>query len=273
MKIISWNINNRIPLWEDVASLDADIALLQEAPPPPQRIREKIEIIKDGKWQTGGNNNRPWRTSIARLSNNLSINERQTQLIDSASLKDFKVSRKGTLSIANVNFMEESITLVSMYGTWEKPDSSASQSWILADASVHRLISDISSLIGTQKGHKIIAAGDLNILYGYGEEGSLYWKNRYISIFSRMKAIGMSFVGPQYPDGGIQANPWPEELPLDSLNVPTFRSDRKNPLTATRQLDFVFASDSLHPRINVKALNSVEEWGASDHCRILIEIK
>jgi hypothetical protein len=41
-------------------------------------------------------------------------------------------------------------------------------SWIHADASVHRLISDLSVLIGRQRGHKIIVAGDLNVLYGYG---------------------------------------------------------------------------------------------------------
>ncbi len=40
-----------------------------------------------------------------------------------------------------------------------------------AHASVHRLISDISTLIGQQRDHKIIAAGDLNVLLGYGDYG------------------------------------------------------------------------------------------------------
>jgi len=61
-------------------------------------------------------------------------------------------------------------------------------------------------------------------------------------------------------------------LPEDSLNVPTFYTNRQTPATASRQLDFVFASESIADRISVKALNSVEEWGPSDHCRVMIEL-
>lgn len=34
-------------------------------------------------------------------------------------------------------------------------------SWDIVDASVQRVISDLSLLIGRQRGHRIIAAGDL----------------------------------------------------------------------------------------------------------------
>ncbi len=71
---------------------------------------------------------------------------------------------------------------------------------------------------------------------------------------------------------GEWAEPWPEELPEDSLNVPTFHSNRQTPGSATRQLDFVFASESIADRVKVKALNGIEEWGPSDHCRIMIEL-
>ena len=32
------------------------------------------------------------------------------------------------------------------------------------------------------------------------------------------------------------------------------------------------ASRGFHEDITVRAMNSVEEWGASDHCRLLIKI-
>jgi endonuclease/exonuclease/phosphatase family metal-dependent hydrolase len=131
----------------------------------------------------------------------------------------------------------------------------------------------LSGLIGQQKRPKIIAAGDLNILYGYGEGDSLYWKGRYDTVFDRMAALGLKFVGPQAPEGGRQASPWPKELPEGSLDVPTFHTNQQTPVTATRQLDFVFASESIAKRVTVRALNSVEEWGPSDHCRIKIELK
>lgn len=92
-----------------------------------------------------------------------------------------------------------------------------------------------------------------------------------MTVFDRMEAIGLRFVGPQSPNG-MQADPWPAELPADSKNVPTFRTHRGDPSTATRQLDFVFASESIADRVQTVALNRPEEWGPSDHCRIRIEV-
>lgn len=75
-----------------------------------------------------------------------------------------------------------------------------------------------------------------------------------------MEALGLSFVGPQAPNGR-QADPWPDELPRISKNVPTYHTNRQTPLTCTRQLDFVFASLPLAERVRVKALNQPDEWG------------
>lgn len=87
-------------------------------------------------------------------------------------------------------------------------------------------------------GHRIVravslyaAAGDLNIRYGHGEDGSSYWAARYRSVFDRMAALGLPFVGPQFPNGR-QSEPWPTELPNHSRNVPTFHSNRQTPAIA-----------------------------------------
>jgi endonuclease/exonuclease/phosphatase family metal-dependent hydrolase len=137
---------------------------------------------------------------------------------------------------------------------------------------VHRLISDLSVLIGQQSRHRIIVAGDLNILHGYGEDGSQYWASRYQTVFDRMEALGLPFIGPQSPDGR-QASPWPEELPKGSRNVPTFHSNRQAPETATRQLDFVFAWAGLRGRVKTRALNEPLTWGPSDHCPVEIAVE
>jgi endonuclease/exonuclease/phosphatase family metal-dependent hydrolase len=185
------------------------------------------------------------------------------------------VSVPGTLAVADVEIVEtqEIITIASLYGLWEKPVSQTGSNWIYADASVHRLVSDLSALIGRQQGHKLIAAGDLNVLCGYGEYGSPYWKARYDTVFARMEALGLRLVGPQAPGGGAQAMPWPDELPPDSGNVPTYRTRQRRPETGTRQLDFVFASSEIYDRVSARALNAREDWGPSDHCRVLIELQ
>jgi endonuclease/exonuclease/phosphatase family metal-dependent hydrolase len=159
-----------------------------------------------------------------------------------------------------------------MYAAWEKPHATTGSGWIYADGSAHRLISDLSALVGQQVGHRIIAAGDLNILHGYGENGSPYWASRYATVFARMAALGLSFMGPQFP-AGRRADPWPDELPEDSANVPTYHTSHQIPATATRQLDFVFASAGLVERVRVSARNEPDGWGPSDHCRVEIEVE
>ena len=123
--------------------------------------------------------------------------------------------------------------------------------------------------MGQQSGHRILAAGDLNILYGYGDHGSVYWASRYATVFDRMRALGLSFVGPQAP-AGRRADPWPDELPRTSHNVPTYHTNREMPATASRQLDFVFASNGLAKQCQVSARNEPEAWGPSDHCQVHI---
>lgn len=271
MIIYSWNICRSSDAWRELARSDGDVALVQEAVAPPADLDLEVD---EASWATAGAGlDRPWRTAVARLSDRVSIRARPCRPISEAEMGQLVSCRAGTMSVADVEVPgAEPITLVSMYAAWEKPAAETGSAWIVADASAHRLISDLSLLIGRQCGHRVIAAGDLNLLYGYGENGSAYWARRYMTVFDRMEALGLRFVGPQSP-GGAQADPWPAELPKHSKNVPTFRTRRADPSTATRQLDFVFASESLAGRVDVTALNRADEWGSSDHCRIRVELR
>lgn len=272
MKIVSWNIARRADAWRALRSSNADIALLQEAAAPPPDISEKLEF-GPGAWQTeGADCRRDWRAVVLRLSDRVAVDWIETVPLAEAGPNQLGVSRQGTLAAARVTELVtgETLTIVSLYGLWEKPHATVGGGFIYADASVHRLISDLSALVGQRGDRRIIAAGDLNILFGYGEHGSRYWAARYATVFDRMAAIGLMLVGPQAPRGR-QAEPWPVELPSDSRNVPTYFTTRQSPETATRQLDFVFASADLADRITVTALNEPSHWGPSDHCRLEIQ--
>lgn len=274
LTLISWNIAHRTELWQAVLKSNADVALLQEACEPPADVARRLGDDVHA-WRTRGSNaNRRWRTCIVRLNDQIEMQTYSVRPLEDAGPEDLATSCPGTLAAAVIRDPRngEAFTLVSLYAPWERPHQSTSSSWIYADASAHRLVSDLSMLIGRQHGHRIIAAGDLNILHGYGEEGSSYWAARYKTVFDRMAALGLLFVGPQAPHGR-QADPWPGELPRSSRNVPTFRSNRQTPASATRQLDFVFASTAIADRLIVRALNSPQEWGPSDHCRIEIRVK
>ena len=272
MRIISWNMAHRRESWYHLLNLKPDIALLQEASEPPEDIKHEFQIDPEPWFTEGTGNNRRWRTAIARFEGSIDIDWIKPYPISQADYKQFAVSRIGTLTAAKVREKGgEELILISMYALWESPHQSTGSTWIYSDASVHRLISDLSVFIGQQNGHRILTAGDLNSLFGYGENGNPYWAERYATIFSRMDALGFKFIGPQAPNGR-QAEPWPSELPRTSKNVPTYHSTRQNPVSASRQLDFVFTSSEIAQNCEVSALNDPEDWGPSDHCVIQIRL-
>ena len=109
------------------------------------------------------------------------------------------------------------------------------------------------------------------MIYGATEDNRLALPARDRTVTDRMTALGMEFLGPQCPDGR-RASPTPYGLPPDTRNVPTYYSPGRSPKSAQNQLDYVFASRGFHDSVKVRAMNGIEEWGASDHCRLLIEI-
>ncbi len=271
-KIVSWNIAQRTEPWAQLLAMDADVALLQEATAPPEGVRYSVWHSEVPFHTPGPAGFKPvrWRAAVVRLSDRVKVDWIEAKPLVDAEWGEFAVTRPGTLEAAWVTPPSgEPFIVCSMYSQWTRALKGTGE-WIMADNSAHRLISDLSGLMGRQKGHRIIAAGDLNIFHGFGDGGSKYWEARYRTVFDRMDAIYMSFVGPQYPNGR-QADPWPVSLPTDSKNVPTFALHRKLE-NAELQLDYVFASRGFHESLTVHALNSPEDWGPSDHCRVLIEV-
>lgn len=232
---------------------DLDIALLQEISQPPAEIAAKIEMMGEPWKDVQGTPDVVWKSAVVRTSERVGVEWVRPHIA--------RVTETG----------REPIIVMSMYGQWKRPHASTGSSWIYADASVHALISELSGFIGSEKGHRIVAAGDLNCLFGYGEHGSTYWKKRYDTIFERMASLGLQYMGPQSPQGR-QAEPWPEELPRESMNVPTYYHTSSSRAGASRQLDHVFVSESLAALTTVHALNGVDEWGPSDHCRVMVEV-
>ena len=251
--------------------MDADVALLQEAGRPPAEVAEAVELGQGDPWIRKDFDRWPL---VVKLSDRVRV-EWFTPTIPAYETKEGEivVSDIGTIAAVRVVPLDgaDPFIAVSMYGRWLNPHPSTESSWIYPDATVHRIISDLSAFIGQANPlkHRILAAGDLNLLYGYGEGGNTYWASRYQTVFDRIETLGLTFIGPQAPNGR-QAHPWPDELPNNSRNVPTYHPTSRKPEAATRQLDYVFASKGFSDSVSVRALNAPEEWGPSDHCRLEI---
>ena len=196
-KIISWNIAGRLAPWHSLLEMDADIALLQEAGQPPCDVAARIEV-DPSPWHTAGASlTRQWKAAIVRLSDRVQVEWIEGKSIPEAGWEEFAVSRPGTLAVALITPpVGEPFIVASTYGAWENMHHSTSSSWIYADGSAHRIISDLARLIGHKTRHRILAAGDLNVLYGYGEHGDEFSAARYATVFDRMAALGLPFVGP-----------------------------------------------------------------------------
>ncbi len=268
--MVSWNMAHKQESWNFLLDMGVDIALLQEACRPPGDVAARIEV-DPAPWSAREQNRRaPWRSAIAVLSDRATVEWLLTAPIGQAAHGELPVSSPGTLTAARVMPRSgEPFVAVSMYAELESPFRNDG-SWIYSDASAHRLVSDLALLVGRQRGHRIVAAGDLNLMRGYSADGSPYWAARYATVFERMEAMGLPCMGPQFPDGR-RADPWPDVLPGGSLNVPTWRLPGRPPAMADRQLDYVFASRGIASALSVRALNEPKEWGPSDHCRIAIE--
>ena len=277
--IISWNVAGRLQPWRELLETNADVALLQEVKAIPSNLPPRVALPPDGLCE-------PWEAkyfdrwpTVVKLSDRVNIEWFKRVLpISETQADEFAVSGIGTIAAARVIPRNgDSFIAISMYARWIRPHVSTRTSWRVgyADGSAHRIMSDLSAFIGhVDPGrHRILAAGDLNIIYGLTEESSLALPARDNTVFDRMDALGMEFLGPRLPAGRPVNNPL-RGLPKDSRNVPTYYTlAQKSARNANRQLDYAFASRGFHNRVRVRAINEIEEWGSSDHCRLLIEIE
>ena len=290
--VVCWNMQRKHDSWRMLVGMGADVALLQEPASVPNDVADRVDIGPLGEreawnsWVSDGPKfpkPRYW-PKIAKLSDRVDVELFKPVLpIDLVTEDAIGVSDLQTIAAARVTPTDgesKPFIVMSMYAAWRQPHPSTGRGKDAhVDASAHRLISDLSAFVANadRAPHRILAAGDLNMDYGvdYGwraRGGLPLWYARCRTIWDRMDALGFEYMGPRYPRGR-RAEPTPEHLPKETKNVPTHYASQSSPAGARLQLDHVFASRGLHEAIETRALNGVDEWGPSDHCRLLIEVE
>ncbi len=286
-KLVCWNIAKRHEAWRQLVKMDADVALLQEAGKIPTDVAGKVQTGGKEHWDPHTWNSRWYEgrfkklfdrfPMIVKLSDRVQVEWfKQVSPISETTEDEIAVSGIGTIAAARVIPSDAPpFIVVSMYARWISPHPSTKSKWSVgnSDVSAHRILSDLSAFIGSYdpSTHRILAAGDLNMVYDGIDHAPSVPGSRDRGVFGRMAALGLEFMGPQYPAGRL-ARRISGGSPPDPRNVPTYHTVRKSPATAQLQLDYAFASRGFHKTVKVRAMNSVEEWGASDHCRLLIEV-
>ena len=258
---------------------DVDVALLQETGKPPSDFEERGWIgpvahydshVWNSNWFEGRWNNLLERwPMVVQLSDRVNVEWfKQVSPISLVASDEIAVSGIGTIAAARIVPTADDMPAfisISAYARWLSPHPDTSTNFRVgySDASAHRIISDLSAFIGTTDPatHRIIVAGDFN-LTNDDDAPDQDFMRRERTVWDRLEALGLEYLGPRStPDGAGRV-----------MRTPTYRPVQQQPESAKWQLDHVFASRGFHEQIKVRALNSPEEWGASDHCRILIEV-
>ncbi|MDE2827114.1 MAG: hypothetical protein OXL40_07355 [Bacteroidota bacterium] len=275
IRIVSWNMAYRKQPWRELAAMDADVALLQETCRPPADLPPNVEPETGDLWTPWEQRDYDRWPMVVKLSDRVKI-ERFSRIrpFSYVGPREMAVSGIGTVAIARVTPVGgQPFVAVSMYARWITPQASVKTTWKVGmpDMAAHRIISDMAMFIGHEdpSTHRILAAGDLNMCYGTDDVPSRSLLARERTVWDRMRALGLEFMGPQYP-AGRKAVLVPGAS--DTRNVVTYHTTKQTPETAKIQLDYAFASHGFHESIIVRAMNGVAEWGSSDHCRLLIEI-
>ena len=278
IRLVSWNIAKRRKAVDCLLEMNIDVALLQECDPDLLlAASEKGALEFNPHLPLNAEHYDRW-PMIVRLSDRIRVEWfRQTAPQFCVAQDAISVSSIGVIEVARLVPADGTRPFVaaSIYARWMKPHPTTASKWRVGyqDGSAHAAITDLSAFIGHKDpaSHRILAAGDFNTIRGATEDNGLALPARDRTIFDRMDALGLQLLGPQHPHGR-RADAPPHGLPADSENVPTFRSTWQSPRTAANQLDYVFGSRGFHEQIRVRALNRVDEWGPSDHCRLLIEL-
>ena len=280
IKVVSWNIATMHQPWRELVEMDADVGLLQEVGTIPDDVVDRVESSPHRPWldndpATGKPNYDRW-PMVVRLSDRVRVEWFRPigpVWVNPERPRDMAVSAIGTVEVARVFPASgaEPFIAASMYARWFDPHPTADGDWIYPDGSAHAIISDLSAFIGRYDRpdeHRILAAGDLNMSFRSTNE----FDHRAQTVLDRFQALGLDYMGPQYP-AGRRADPIPEHLTAESLDVPTYYHKPSNtPAGAYVQIDHVFASRGFHNEVYARALNGVGEWGPSDHCRIWIDV-
>ena len=168
MRIATWNIAQGRRAHGGVEAITdylrqeliPDLALLQEAYP----VEGAEETVNP---RPGGiSSHRPWRSLIVSYGPRLTqVNEVQSQY--QKWPWELLQTWPGTMAVADVEVPgEEPVTVVSLYGLMDNA---------YAYTTLHKLLSDLTPLIDTRRGKRLIIGGDLN----GGTQTTDKWRRRY----------------------------------------------------------------------------------------------
>ena len=252
--IVSWNMQNKSESWRFLLGArhdDYDFAFISESCDPRPRVGRTVREcgwdIPLDTWDTQpGETRKRYRQEVLGIRSGWQI-----ERLDRHAVVDAAPAPPGLDQLPSIFRRWHRATVVRRRGE---------EFCLVCVVSGHRqaqslpeLIEGVRSVLEDRGSMPMIVAGDLTT---NGDKSE--------AMFSRMKDLGLPWVGPTGPNYIHVSGRKPHQ--------------RETPADAHRHLNHVFATAEIADRVSATALNSADEdsgdfWGPSDHCRVSIEVR
>ena len=274
MRIVTWNMNHcqrsessRARAWAYLRDgLRADVALVQEAQPPPGLAQCVYQPIN------AANPRYNWGSAIVVFNPELTLRARPRIAVSKFPQGDeVHDSHPGTTAIADIvdTAGEVRMTAVSLYGQWAyMPDGEC-----FAAPTLHRIFSDLSSLLLRADRPRVFVAGDFNATTQIAADGP--WSKVEIAeaqlAFSRASVLGLRDVMAHTRASRPALEQCSCAEPKPCAHVRTYRNGNRTESRPT-QLDYVFASQPVLAELSsCVVVDDVAAWALSDHCPVVVD--
>lgn len=265
--------------WAYLKGLGVDIALVQEAAPPPYAdpalwaVRSHPAPDRPDEWFTHPRYRR-WGTAAVVLNQELGFEPIESTPLNSDRHRvGLWVSHPGTWSGIRVLRPElPPINLISVYAAWDQRNEA--EDFCYYQTTVNRIIADLTPLLDSEAGRWTVVAGDFNIGTQFTEttDEPYRWGASIRATYDRIAAFGLSdCIAVGVPtDRGPLANCMCGPAP-DCQHVQTYRHDNK-PDGKPWQNEHMFATKPfVDALIACAPVDDDAGWTLSDHCPVIAE--
>ena len=257
LRLATWNLNHwRQPLlpvdsrrgaWEHLAQgLGAQVALVQEAVPPPDLPRDRAVY-----GEIAGHRN--WGSAVVALDSSIAI-EPIRSVRNPWSKRRYLLDRThpGSVAVARVELPGiQPITLVSVYGVLDGA----------ALSSMHHVVADLLPLFDSPDGARVVLGGDLNVTLSSKDA-------RYVAraeaLLASVRALGLVEAKTLVADPPASAEGCGCGAETGCGHLGTWK---------TSELDHLFVSPALADQVTTLALDQgAVEAGLSDHVPMVLDL-
>ena len=257
LRMVSWNLNHwrqallptdtRRAAWEYIrGSIGAQVALVQEAVPPPE-----YSGVAAVYGELAGHRN--WGSAVVALDGAVSVEPlRSVRMPFSRRRYLLTNTNPGSVAVAQLLVPGiEPITLISVYGVM---DGSAVSTML-------RITADLLPLFDSPHGARVILGGDLNVSRATKDTK---WIGRAEAVFGAIRSLGL-----------VEAKGLVPEPPAPSADCPCGSAGACDHIATwgSAELDHLFVSPALAGQVKALSIDvAAVEAGLSDHVPLIIDL-